>query len=379
MIDVIDFQKNTRILSCLECGKCTASCPVSLYNGDFSPRRLSSYFVSGNYDGLIKDPHIWTCLACGLCSLRCPSGIRYPQFIQQARAEALKNGNEGILTHGGVLQSIMRMMTEPKLNQNRLDWVTKDLKIALKGDILYFVGCLPYFDVNFEELGIKPTSIAYSTVKILNYIGITPVVMKDERCCGHDLLWTGDIENFKKLMKLNLEAIAQTGAKTVIFSCAEGYRTFKVDYAELNKGLPFKVMHLTEFLLSQPFLSGKLKKLSEVVSYQDPCRLGRHLEIYDPPRTLMKMIPGLQLKELAKSGKNAICCGTNAWINCDQYSKKIQLSRLQGADQVGAEWLITACPKCYIHFSCAKHDTALGKNIKAGVKDISVLLAEALL
>jgi len=89
---------------------------------------------------------------------------------------------------------------------------------------------------------------AQSVLKLLNKIGIEPVISKDERCCGHDALWSGDETTFRKLAMWNLEVIQASGARTVLFSCPEGYSTFKYTYPKYFGELPFKVVQMTEFL-----------------------------------------------------------------------------------------------------------------------------------
>jgi len=216
-------------------------------------------------------------------------------------------------------------------------------------------------------------------VRVLNELGIEPVVMKDERCCGHDLLWGGDVANFKLLAERNVQMIRETGVKKVITACPECYRTLAVDYPEVVGPLGFEMVYLTEFLAE---VSDKLqKKLGEVkrtVSYQDPCRLGRHMGIFQSPRQMIKTIPGLEFNEMAKSGMRAICCGTSAWQNCDATSKRIQTDRLLGAYDVGADLMITSCPKCYIHFKCALQGETIPEDKKIEVKDLVVVLADAM-
>ena len=100
-------------------------------------------------------------------------------------------------------------MTNPKIDQKRLKWLPKDVKISESGDILYFVGCLPYFDVVFKESKAKTLKTAKSVVRILNKAGIEPVILKNERCCGHDLQFMGDRMNFEKLIRINVSAIKE--------------------------------------------------------------------------------------------------------------------------------------------------------------------------
>jgi len=95
------------------------------------------------------------------------------------------------------------------------------------------------------------------------------------------------------------------------------------------------------------------------VTYQDPCRLGRLSGNYDLPRQLLKSLPETTLLEMQRNKENALCCGTSAWMECSSCSKAMQMDRLQEATQTGAQTLITACPKCQIHLTCAQSNTDL--------------------
>jgi Fe-S oxidoreductase len=100
-----------------------------------------------------------------------------------------------------------------------------------------------------------------------------------------------------------------------------------------------------------------------VLTFQDPCRLGRLAGIYDPPRDLLKLLPEAELKEMERSRENALCCGTSAWMECSSCSKAMQMDRLEEARRTGAQTLVTACPKCQIHLSCAQSNTDMDLKI----------------
>lgn len=273
----------------------------------------------------------------------------------------------------------MKIMTRTALQQNRMEWVNQELQLADKGEVLYFVGCLPYFDALFTDLGVETLTIARGAIKILNRLGVKPVVLENERCCGHDLYWSGDTEAARRLAQHNVEEIRGTDAKLVLFTCAECYRTFKVDYPMLLGPLDFQVTHISEYLAGRIPELGKLAARSErLVTYHDPCRLGRHLGIYDPPRAVITALPGLQLREMAKHSDTAICCGTSAWLSCDRYSKAIQTMRLASARATGAELMITTCPKCHIHFTCAMKSQDYPEEARIEVKDLTAVVADAL-
>jgi heterodisulfide reductase subunit D len=338
--------------------------------------------LMGFGDELIHDRELFSCLACYACSDLCPSDVDYPVFTQKVRNLASGQGEHGDCAHSGSLLSLMRLMSHPDIKQRRLDWLD-GCHISEKSEVLYFAGCAPYFEPVFEDIEASPVNIARNSIKILNALGIEPMVLPNERCCGHDLLWTGDVETFKKLAQLNAQMIKESGAKKIVFSCPEGYRTFKIDYPRYVE-LDCELMHITELLAQNlSTLSLKAKRSNpevKKVTYQDPCRLGRHLGIYEPPREIIKAIPGIKLTEMEHSGAESICCGTSAWTNCGSYSKQIREERLLEARATGAEVLVTACPKCQIHFKCAMVNKGAekGTDIEMKVMDIVTLVADAL-
>ena len=275
------------------------------------------------------------------------------------------------------------MVFHPGINQNRLKWLSKEAQISKNGDILYFVGCLPYFDVIFKNIKVKTLNTAKSVIRILNKAGIEPVILKNERCCGHDLHFIGDRENFEKLARLNVSAIKKTNAKKVVTSCPECYRTLKLDYPKIVDDFDIEILHISEFLaelIENDKIELPLEFKNKKVTYHDSCRLGRHMGVYDPPRTVIDSIPDIELVEMEKNRENALCCGVNSWLNCGQLSKQIQLNRLKEAKATGANWLITSCPKCQIHLKCATDGELPIKRSEVNLKiyDLPVFFAKAL-
>jgi Fe-S oxidoreductase len=130
------------------------------------------------------------------------------------RDEAHSLGFDGLPAHNGMLQTIMSIQTKD-IQQNRRFWI-KDGKTKEKGDVFYFVGCRPYFDVIFRDIDAGSIQGARNVLKILNASGVEPVISDNERCCGHDALWNGNEDKFKQLARLNLDVISSAGAKKVI-------------------------------------------------------------------------------------------------------------------------------------------------------------------
>jgi len=375
MDPIAEIIRKSRAYYCLDCGKCTGNCPVALHDEAFSPRALVRSVLLGEGEELAHSRLLWSCLTCRMCQERCPSDVQFIDFQRKIRAVYRDLGQREFCSHGGAFQTLQRIMTAPRLKQDRLGWVTRDLDISPRGETLYFVGCLPYFDALFQDLGVGSLDTARSTVRILNALGIRPRLLENERCCGHDLLWTGDEEHFLTLARHNVREIEKRRIKRVVFSCPEGYRTFKKDIPEFLGPLTFEVIHLSELLAEAQLPLGTLERS---VTYHDPCRLGRHMGIYEQPRETLRSIRGLELREMYHHGHTALCCGTSAWMNCDRASKAIQMERLQEARQTGAELLVTACPKCHIHLACAMKDQHLNGSLDIEIKDFATVVAESL-
>lgn len=357
--DVIDeIISDTGAHDCVECGKCTSVCPVAKYDEEFAPRRIVLRALEGLAEEMTEDKDIWSCITCEMCNEMCPYEVDYSEFIRKLRSEAVLMGDlhDSIITEcpqGGMLQSMMRIMAVTE-RQNRLSWIPPGLKTQTKGDVMYFTGCLPHLDVIFRERELHLTETAISAIKLLNHAGIEPVISNQEVCCGHDLNWVGDDDNFELLMNRNIDAIKEAGAKTVVFTCPEGLRTFEVDYKDILGDLDFEIMHISEFLLELAD-KGELDLSSDneaSVTLHDSCRLGRHLGIYDPPREVLERA-GIEIIEMENTMEKGICCGVSAFIACSESAHKMQVERLKEAKRTGADALLTICPKCKIHLDCA--------------------------
>jgi Fe-S oxidoreductase len=269
----------------------------------------------------------------------------------------------------------MRLQTLD-VKQSKTGWAKEAGRISAAGDTYYFVGCAPFFDVEFrDDWGLDALEGPRGVIKLLNAVGVEPVVHDDERCCGHDLMWNGDMASFKLLARRNVDLIKSLGCKRVVFHCPEGYVTFKKYYPEVVGPLEFEVVHFYELLADRLKDGGVSLGLPDgVITYHDPCRLARQADIMDSPRALLRSIEGVTLKEMAHNRENALCCGTSGWMQCSSCSKEMQRTRLSEALAVGAGTLVTACPKCRLHLSCALRDM----EVDLKIRDINELLAAAL-
>ena len=375
----------TGVLRCLECGKCTAICPIARYDGGFSPRVTVGRALVRHDEALLRDDRLWTCINCLQCSQVCPAGVDYSALTTAVRVEARRLGQAALCTHGEAIHVWMRMMTRDNLEQNRLEWLSPNLKLKVsnlqypipntQSPTLYFAGCAPHYDALFAPLGVAGTQVAQASVRIMNALGIEPLVLADERCCGHDLLWEGDMDGFLKLAQLNAELIRASGVKRIVSSCPECVRALKIDYPAHGISLNVEVIHLSELISNLQSPISKVK--GKTVTFHDPCRLGRHLGIYDAPRKVLEGL-GYKVVEMRHARRNALCCGTNGWTHCDAANKAIQVQRLREAKATGADMMVTACLKCQIHFKCALMDARLKDEIGIEMVDLATLVAAQL-
>ncbi|UCE36539.1 MAG: (Fe-S)-binding protein [Thermoplasmata archaeon] len=366
---------------CVECGKCSSICPMNRGEHGISPRRIVKKILENYEIEVIEDQWLYSCLICGLCDEVCPSMISFSTLIRELRHRALQSGNRKLCSKSGLLLQVGGIMMRPSLKQNRLDWLPKDTKISEKGDIMYFVGCLPFFDVIFKDIDPKTIDIAKGTLRMLNAAGIEPIVSNNERCCGHDQLWSGDIVEFEFLAKLNVEHFKELGIKKLLVSCPECYETISKYYPKYIGDLDFEVIYTMEYI-SELIDEGKITmKIDEMkVTYHDPCSLGRHLNIYEPPRNVIANIENLSFIEMPQNKESGPCCGVSAWITCDRTSKEMQINRLKEAISTGASKMITTCPKCLIHFLCSLKQRPEEEKDTMGIDviDLSTLASKAL-
>ena len=368
---------DTRINLCLDCGKCTVVCPVAQHDPDFNPRLIAQRRLGQN-SNIPQDDTIWSCISCHMCTERCNYHVRFPEFIHALRFEALEEGAQLQCTHGGALQAVMHMMARGDLHQDRLGWLPQDVELAEQCDTIFFVGCAPYFDVLFSDLGVNTLDGVKGALRLLNRAQIPFNILASERCCGRDLLLQGDREGFLALARANIEEFTRHGVRKIITNCPEGHYTLKVDYPKILGGTGIEVLHLTEVIA--PLLrSGELSlgTLETRATYHDPCTLGRCSRIFDEPRQILAAVAGLELVEMEQNREKALCCGASPWVHCGAVNRQIQGQRLAQAEATKADVMVTACPKCQIHLKCAQK-SGDGKIKQVEIQDLASVAARSL-
>lgn len=290
----------------------------------------------------------YACTLCGLCEQNCEFIIELTptKVFEAMRRKLVKEGLERP-EHVEFTKSIKEHHNPYKSEHaKRTKWLKKlGIEPKPEAEILYFVGCTASYRV--EE-------IAKATAKIFQKLNIDFTISPDEWCCGSPLLRTGHYDDALTVMKHNMELIEKSGAKTVLFSCAGCYRAFKKDY-EIEFGkLPFKVQHVSEFL-NNLIKKGKLKihGNEKIVTYHDPCHLGRETKVYDEPREVIKSVPRTKLKEMDRNKMMAWCCGAGGGAKSafKDFALSTSKERIREAELTKAEILLSCCPFCKLNLS----------------------------
>jgi heterodisulfide reductase subunit D len=249
-------------------------------------------------------------------------------------------------------------------------------------EIAYFVGCTTAY---------RHPEIASAAHTVLVKLGIDFTFLNGEKyevCCGSPLIRAGFTESAKSLAEQNVMAIKESGAKTILTTCPGCARALKLDYPQLGVHIPkkVKVLHMTEFLvkhrkqLSRLVISPLQPKQTSTpltMTYHDPCHLGRELGIYEPPRQLLKLVPGANLIEFPHNHEYADCCGGGGALpkTFPNLAEEITRTRLANTPSASNTYLVSACPNCKLHFTETQNRA---KETDLKILDIMEILAQAL-
>lgn len=359
---------------CFQCGLCDAVCPWNSVR-DFSMRKIVRQAAFGMTE--IENEDIWLCTTCGKCPPQCPRDVRQIDSGVALRRIATEHGVFPATAKPVRVVSASLVAEGNPLNEerkNRTAW-TEDLSIKTfteDTEYLYFPGCYLSYDPRLKK-------VAHATATILQKADVDfGILGTRESCCGESIRKTGDEGLFKRLAKDNIKAFIDSGVKKIIVSSPHCYHTFKNEYPEFM--VNFEIIHITQFIF-QLIEQGKLKISSEYekkITYHDPCYLGRHNNIYDEPRDILKKIPGLVFFELPESYENSLCCGGGGgriWMETPR-GERFSDIRLEQAIATGAEVLATSCPYCIANFEDSR--LTLDAKEKIQIMDITEVIKEVI-
>ena len=359
---------------CYQCGLCDVVCPWNLVR-PFSIRKIVREATFGLTE--IEEEEIWRCTTCGRCPQRCPRDVKQidsqvalrriaTEFkVFPAAVQAVRSARASLVSEGNPLG---------EKREDRAKWTEgHSVKKFSEGtEILYFASCYHSYDPRLKN-------VARATIDLLNRAGVDYGILgTQDSCCGESIRKAGDEEAFRRLAKQNIKTWIDNGVSKILVSSPHCYHTFKNEYPEFH--VNFEVVYMTEFLLDL-VEQGRLELKGEYpkqVTYHDPCYLGRHNGIYEAPRALLRKIPGLELREMADSREDSLCCGgggARIWMETPK-EERFSDVRLEQAMAVEAEVLATSCPYCITMFEESRLSAAdRGAPV---IKDIAEILQEVI-
>ncbi len=385
--------------ACAQCGYCVDECDQYYGRGWESESPRGRWFFLRDYlEGRAQMTQAWVenflaCTTCEMCDVKCP--LELPNHSSWMRMRGELVGNQDRLTLPPF--ELMRASTEKEFNiwgsykEDRPGWVPKDLpgqvrengqgirfggcsagptrdrtawlpdevkeKLRPEAEIAYFAGC---------TASLVEKDIAEGTARLLCAAGVDFTYLgEEEACCGIPALCAGTWDTFETILRHNVEAMQQRGVSTVVTSCPACWLAWHTYYPQWTRklGIPFhiKARHYSE-VLAERLKSGELKFTHQVprqLTWHDSCHMGRAGGIYEPPRELLRAIPGVELREMEYNREEAHCCGgvLSLLESPEQAAVKIGGLRLEEARATGAEALVAACPCCEVQFRVTAQKT----------------------
>jgi Fe-S oxidoreductase len=383
--------------SCTECGRCQDVCPAWNTGKPLSPKLIvmnlrDHVFEQGpkilqakragqepptvplNPD-VVEDEVVWDCVTCGACMQECPVDIEHVDHIVDMRRN-LVMGESRFPAEAGTLLRNLESSSNPwgQPQATRADWA-KGLGVRVLEDgrapeYLYWVGCAGSFDDRAKR-------ISQAVVRVLQQAGVPFAILGPrELCTGDPARRIGNEYLFQELARQNIETLSGAGVKTIVANCPHCFNTLRNEYPDL--GGTYEVIHHTQ-LFARLVEQGRLRpshRVDEVLTYHDPCYLGRHNGEYDAPRRLLERIPGVTTTEMHRHAQRSFCCGAGGsrmWME-ERLGKRINIERTEEAISTGASSMGVACPYCLIMLD----DGAKAKGQAIEVLDVAQVLVRSL-
>jgi len=345
-----------RLLTCLQCGTCSASCPTARAWG-VTPRQLVRLLQLGRQDEALRPEVLYYCSQCYSCKVRCPMGIQLTEVLMEVRRLAVREKAGPLEAHQALIGSV-RNYDNPWMQprQARDRWA-KRLRLKVlpreRAEVLYYPGCTAAYVSSAQPVALAAAAVMQGSGVDFGILG------RDEACCGSTALRVGERGLFEDLATRNLEMFNRSGASILVTACAGCYGIIRHEYPRLGS-LDLEVLHLSELLL-RLLEEGRLELPERriKVTYHDPCHLGRHGGVFEAPRRVLSAFPGLELVEMERIRENSLCCGAGGGVRTAHGSLAAELAgeRLREAASTGAEALITCCPFCESNLGDASRAT----------------------
>ena len=394
--------------SCTECGRCQSQCPAWNTEKPLSPKLFitalrdhayakapylqaaegdraallegnetltkeverplvgdtgDDWFYMPESGAAVIDPEVlWNCTSCGACVQQCPVDIEHVDHIMDMRRYQVLVESNFPAELNQLFKGLENKGNPWNMSPNaRMDWakgldfevkqVGTDVEDLDEVDWLFWVGCAGAY----EDRAKKTTR---AVAELLDLAGVSFAVLGDgETCTGDPARRSGNEFVFQQLAMQNAEVFKETKVKKVVSTCAHCFNTLKNEYAEF--GVELEVVHHTQ-LLNRLVREGRLTPVAaetsapkKSITYHDPCYLGRHNQVYSPPRELLAVIPNAELTEMPRNSERSFCCGAGGarmWME-EKTGERINLNRSTEAVGTGADQIAVGCPFCRVMLS----------------------------
>ena len=373
--------------SCTECGRCPSQCPGWHTDKPLSPKLLIMAMRDHAMSKVVETENIvgenapisldvlWSCTSCGACVEECPVNIEHVDHIVNMRRFQVLVESEFPTELGGTFRNLEKAGNPWGANKaDRESWIAEcDFPVrVVSGELpeeveyLFWVGCAGAY----EDRAKKTTK---AVAELLHMAGVNFAVLgKRETCTGDPARRSGNEFLYQILSQENIATFNETfgdrskGKKKVVVTCPHCFTTIGRDYAQ--SGFELEMLHHTQ-LLNTLIKEGRLKpsphKSDKKLTYHDPCYLGRHNQIYAPPRELLEA-SGCDVEEMPRNKERSFCCGGGGgrmWME-EKLGTRINLNRVDEAIDTGAQEVAVACPFCRI---------MVGDGMVARQSDVEVL------
>ncbi len=356
---------------------------------------LTAYTATG--PAVIDTDVLWSCTTCGACVEQCPVDIEHVDHIVDMRRYQTLIESAFPSELGGLFRNLENKGNPWGLGSKvRMDWAKdlpfdvkvlgSDVESAAEVDYLFWVGCAGAY----EDRAKKTTR---AVAELLDLAGVSFAVLGDgETCTGDSARRAGNELLYQTLAQQNIETMNEFGVTKVVVTCAHCFNTIKNEYAQL--GAHYEVVHHTQ-LLNHLVRDGRLVPVARPseaptpssgkdaastagsVTYHDPCYLGRHNQIYAPPRELIGALPGVELVEMPRTAERSFCCGAGGarmWME-ENLGTRVNVNRTDEAIATGADRIAIGCPFCRVMLSdglTERQSEGVAENVE--VVDIAQML-----
>lgn len=371
-------------VACARCGYCVPTCEQYSGRGweSQSPRGKYAYIrevIAGRekWDRKAIDTML-VCTTCEVCNTRCQLQLPIEHNWMEMRGKLINEEKRGTFPPFEMMAASLRGENDIWAGkaENRDQWVPADVaeKIPEQSDILYFAGCT----ASFVE-----TDIAEASIRLLQDAGYSVGYMgKDEACCGIPMKVAGKWDLFEEIYDHNVAEARKRGAKTIVTSCPACGLVWKELYAaiaaERGEEYEFEIKHYSE-LIAPALADGRLELKEnpfegKTVTFHDSCHMGRAQGNYEPPRDMLKAIPGIEMVEMEHNREEGLCCGSVLTLVGEMaVAPVLGGHRLQEAVDAGADTVVALCPCCQVQL----RDSNIKNELGLQIDDLSRMVAVA--